>query len=165
MALNEERVVAFAGGVGGAKLALGLMLTLPADRLTVVVNVGDDFERYGLRICTDLDTVMYKWDTGNWANFPSPYDLTLPSGDGDHILQINATDKAGNWIVRTYVFTTYDPEPPTSTSETSETEKTTSMTSSTTTTTEAESGTFPGVLIVLAFFSTIVVYSRRRNRL
>ena len=62
-----ERVVALAGGVGGAKLAHGLQLAL-ADptRLSVIVNTADDFDLYGLRICPDLDTVMYTL-TG-WAN-------------------------------------------------------------------------------------------------
>ena len=52
------RVVELAGGVGGAKLAQGLQAHL-ADRLTVVVNTGDDVERHGLAIWPDHDTVMY----------------------------------------------------------------------------------------------------------
>lgn len=52
-------VVALAGGVGGAKLAQGLMACLSAQDLTVVVNTADDFDIYGLRVCPDLDTVMY----------------------------------------------------------------------------------------------------------
>ena len=52
-------VVAFAGGVGGAKLAHGLYQTLPPDTLTVVVNTADDFTHWGLHISPDLDTVMY----------------------------------------------------------------------------------------------------------
>lgn len=52
-------IVELAGGVGGAKLARGLALALPDGELTVLVNTGDDFELYGLRICPDLDTVMY----------------------------------------------------------------------------------------------------------
>jgi LPPG:FO 2-phospho-L-lactate transferase len=52
------RVVALAGGVGGAKLAHGLSALL-GDRLTVIVNTGDDFEHLGLHISPDLDTVMY----------------------------------------------------------------------------------------------------------
>jgi LPPG:FO 2-phospho-L-lactate transferase len=54
-----RRILALAGGVGGAKLALGLAGTLPHDELTVAVNTGDDFEHLGLSICPDLDTVMY----------------------------------------------------------------------------------------------------------
>ncbi len=53
------RIVALAGGVGGAKLAHGLALVLAPEQLTVVVNTGDDFQHYGLRICPDLDTVCY----------------------------------------------------------------------------------------------------------
>jgi len=52
-------LVALAGGVGGAKMADGLARVLPPGELTVVVNTGDDFDLYGLRICPDLDTVMY----------------------------------------------------------------------------------------------------------
>lgn len=52
-------IVALAGGVGGAKLAAGLASILPPGELTVAVNTGDDFEHLGLRICPDVDTVMY----------------------------------------------------------------------------------------------------------
>jgi LPPG:FO 2-phospho-L-lactate transferase len=53
------KIVALAGGVGGAKLAHGLAQTLPPENLTVIANTGDDFEHYGLYICPDLDTVCY----------------------------------------------------------------------------------------------------------
>lgn len=53
------QVVVLVGGVGGAKLAHGLAQILPPDCLTVIVNTGDDFWHYGLRVCPDLDTVMY----------------------------------------------------------------------------------------------------------
>lgn len=53
------KVVALAGGVGGAKLVDGLARNLPAQDLTVIVNTGDDFTHCGLRICPDLDTVCY----------------------------------------------------------------------------------------------------------
>lgn len=52
-------IVALAGGVGGAKMAHGLQAALPPGALTTVVNTADDFDLYGLRICPDLDTVMY----------------------------------------------------------------------------------------------------------
>lgn len=55
---SDNEIVAICGGVGGAKLALGLQ-HLFGERLTVVVNVGDDFDHLGLRICPDIDTVMY----------------------------------------------------------------------------------------------------------
>ena len=53
------KIVALAGGVGGAKLAHGLAQILPSEELTVIVNTGDDFEHYGLYISPDLDTVCY----------------------------------------------------------------------------------------------------------
>ena len=52
-------VVALSGGIGGAKLALGLYRILPPDSLTVACNTGDDFEHLGLSVSPDLDTVMY----------------------------------------------------------------------------------------------------------
>jgi LPPG:FO 2-phospho-L-lactate transferase len=55
----NPKIVALAGGVGGAKLAHGLAQTLPPEDLTIIVNTGDDFEHYGLHICPDLDTVCY----------------------------------------------------------------------------------------------------------
>jgi len=51
--------LAFAGGVGGAKLALGLSAVLSPEDLLIVVNTGDDFDHLGLRICPDIDTVTY----------------------------------------------------------------------------------------------------------
>lgn len=53
------RYIAFSGGVGGAKLALGLARVVPLDELLIVCNTGDDFDHLGLRICPDLDTVTY----------------------------------------------------------------------------------------------------------
>lgn len=53
------KVVALAGGVGGARFADGLARALPVNSLTVIVNIGDDFEHLGLKICPDLDTVCY----------------------------------------------------------------------------------------------------------
>ena len=51
--------VALSGGVGGAKLALGLSRILAPAQLDVIVNTGDDFEYLGLTICPDLDTLTY----------------------------------------------------------------------------------------------------------
>lgn len=51
-------IVALAGGVGGAKLARGLA-RIGGPGLSVVVNTGDDFEHFDLRICPDLDTITY----------------------------------------------------------------------------------------------------------
>jgi len=52
-------ILALAGGVGGARLALGLSQVLTPRQLAIVVNTGDDFEHFGLTICPDLDTVTY----------------------------------------------------------------------------------------------------------
>jgi LPPG:FO 2-phospho-L-lactate transferase len=53
------QIVALAGGVGGAKLVDGLVQCLHHNELTVVVNTGDDFDHWGLRVCPDLDTICY----------------------------------------------------------------------------------------------------------
>lgn len=52
-------VVALCGGIGGAKLALGLYRAVPAGRLAIIGNTGDDFTHLGLAISPDLDTVCY----------------------------------------------------------------------------------------------------------
>lgn len=59
MIITGRKVVALAGGVGGAKLVDGLAQCLPAENLTAIVNIGDDFDHFGLKICPDLDTVCY----------------------------------------------------------------------------------------------------------
>ncbi|CAI8013904.1 2-phospho-L-lactate transferase [Geodia barretti] len=61
-------VLALAGGVGGAKLCLGLARVLSPDDLQIVVNTGDDEEFYGLHVSPDLDTVMY-----TLAGLANPY--------------------------------------------------------------------------------------------
>jgi LPPG:FO 2-phospho-L-lactate transferase len=59
MSRTERFVLALSGGIGGAKLALGLYRVLPAGALTVVANTGDDFEHLGLAISPDIDTLLY----------------------------------------------------------------------------------------------------------
>jgi len=56
--VSAPRVIALSGGIGGAKLALGLYRLLP-EALAVIVNTGDDFEHLGLTICPDVDTALY----------------------------------------------------------------------------------------------------------
>ncbi|MBT3334425.1 MAG: 2-phospho-L-lactate transferase [Rhodospirillaceae bacterium] len=56
---TRPRVLALSGGIGGAKLALGLYRILEPWQLAVVVNTGDDFEHLGLHISPDVDTLMY----------------------------------------------------------------------------------------------------------
>jgi LPPG:FO 2-phospho-L-lactate transferase len=52
-------VLALTGGIGGAKLCLGLQRVLPAGALRIIVNTGDDFEHLGLAISPDIDTTLY----------------------------------------------------------------------------------------------------------
>ena len=52
-------MLALSGGVGGAKLALGLARVLPSGNLTVVANTGDDFAHLGLHVSPDIDTLLY----------------------------------------------------------------------------------------------------------
>ena len=63
MAVVEENaraeVLALCGGIGGAKLALGLYRTLEPGQLTIAVNTGDDFTHLGLHVSPDIDTVAY----------------------------------------------------------------------------------------------------------
>jgi LPPG:FO 2-phospho-L-lactate transferase len=59
MSGTEGFVLALSGGVGGAKLALGLYRVLPPGALIVVANTGDDFEHLGLTISPDIDTLLY----------------------------------------------------------------------------------------------------------
>lgn len=56
---SAETVLALCGGIGGAKLALGLYHTLRPNQLVVAVNTGDDFEHLGFSISPDIDTVLY----------------------------------------------------------------------------------------------------------
>lgn len=55
---SNASYLALSGGVGGAKLALGLSHLLD-EKLAIVANTGDDFNHFGLKICPDLDTLMY----------------------------------------------------------------------------------------------------------
>lgn len=52
-------IVVLTGGVGGAKLVLGLVNVVPAARVTAIVNTGDDFRHFGLHVSPDIDTLLY----------------------------------------------------------------------------------------------------------
>jgi len=52
-------IVSLAGGIGGARFLRGLRAAAPDDQITVIGNTGDDITLFGLRVCPDLDTVMY----------------------------------------------------------------------------------------------------------
>lgn len=112
--MTDGRVIALSGGVGGAKLVLGLAHVLPADRLLVITNTADDFDHLGLRICPDIDTVIYTlagladpvrgWGRVNesWTFMEALRGLGGPDwfnlGDGDLALHVMRTDrlKAGD---------------------------------------------------------------------
>ena len=102
--------VALSGGVGGAKLALGLA-SLLGDRLSVIVNTGDDFEHLGLSISPDLDTALYTLaglvnpETGwgrrdeTWTFMQALAALGGPTwfrlGDGDLAMHVDRTRRLG----------------------------------------------------------------------
>ncbi|MEU2832466.1 2-phospho-L-lactate transferase [Streptomyces lavendulae] len=53
------RIVVLAGGIGGARFLRGLLSAVPDAEITVIGNTGDDIHLFGLKVCPDLDTVMY----------------------------------------------------------------------------------------------------------
>lgn len=57
--MNKQRIIALSGGVGGAKLADGLMRVDSDLELTLVINTGDDFRHLGLHVSPDIDTALY----------------------------------------------------------------------------------------------------------
>lgn len=57
--MSASTILAITGGVGGAKLALGLADEVNAAQLHLLVNTGDDFEHLGLQISPDIDTLLY----------------------------------------------------------------------------------------------------------
>ena len=75
----DLNVVVLAGGVGGAKLADGVAQVVPPEKLTIIVNTGDDFQHLGLTICPDLDTVMY-----TLAGVANPETGWGRAGESDH---------------------------------------------------------------------------------
>jgi LPPG:FO 2-phospho-L-lactate transferase len=57
--LSHVRITALAGGIGAARFLVGLAAVLDPQQITVIANTGDDIELYGLRVCPDIDTVVY----------------------------------------------------------------------------------------------------------
>ena len=113
--MNGLKIVALAGGVGGAKLADGLVQVNRPDKLTVVVNTADDFTHLGFRISPDLDTVCYTlaglanpetgWgrDNETWNVFTELKQLGMPDwfqlGDLDIATHIYRTEKLNCWLL------------------------------------------------------------------
>jgi LPPG:FO 2-phospho-L-lactate transferase len=101
--------VALSGGVGGAKLALGLANVLKAGSLTIVANTGDDFEHLGLSISPDLDSIMYTLaglanpDTG-WGRAEETWQFlkTLAELGGDSWFRLGDKDLAVH-VLRTHL--------------------------------------------------------------
>jgi LPPG:FO 2-phospho-L-lactate transferase len=109
MTAGAPRVLAMSGGIGGAKLALGLQRVLPPGELAVLVNTGDDFRHLGLHVSPDLDTVVYTLagvanaETGwgragdTWNFFDELGRLGGPSwfrlGDRDLVIHVERTQR------------------------------------------------------------------------
>ena len=91
--MGKSRYLAITGGVGGAKLGLGLSKLLGQDELAFVVNTGDDFEHLGLHISPDIDTLIYTLgeqnnpDTG-WGR----------SGESWHFMQALSDLGGDSWF-------------------------------------------------------------------
>ena len=90
---RNSKILAVCGGVGGAKLALGLQRIL-GQELTVVVNVADDFFHRGLKICPDLDTVLYTLSGLNdeqkgWGR----------AGETWHFMEASKQLRTDNWFL------------------------------------------------------------------
>ena len=73
--ITDLRVVALAGGVGGAKLVVGLDQLLPPGQLTAIVNTGDDFEHFGLKICPDLILFVIHWPAWRILNMAGAWPM------------------------------------------------------------------------------------------
>ena len=109
-------IVTLAGGVGGAKLAQGLMLTPSpvstgegrgGGSLTIIVNTGDDFEWHGLYVCPDLDTVMYT--LGGLANAQTGWGIagdTFEALGALRRLGVDAWFNVGDRDLATHVYRT-----------------------------------------------------------
>ena len=93
MADSPGNVLALAGGVGGAKLALGLARLLPPENLTIVVNTGDDESFHGLHVSPDLDTMLYT--LAGISNAETGWGI---SGETFHALGMLARYGADTWF-------------------------------------------------------------------
>ncbi len=56
---KPRKITTLAGGIGAAKFLVGLTSIVPPESVTVISNTGDDIELFGLRVCPDIDTVIY----------------------------------------------------------------------------------------------------------
>jgi LPPG:FO 2-phospho-L-lactate transferase len=101
MSAVTKSVLAISGGVGGAKLALGLADSLPPGKLHVLVNTGDDFRHMGLHISPDIDTLLYTLSERSnglqgWGLADESWNVmeTLEGLDGDTWFRLGDRDLA-----------------------------------------------------------------------
>src|SRR5262249_52501677 len=91
---RKMKVAILAGGVGGARMALGFASIVPPSDLSIIVNIGDDDRFHGLYVCPDLDTVLYTLSrvvdrTQNWG----------VADDGTRALEVlRKLDAPGSWM-------------------------------------------------------------------
>jgi LPPG:FO 2-phospho-L-lactate transferase len=106
---GARKVIALSGGIGGAKLALGLKRVLPPDSLILVANTGDDFEHMGLTVCPDIDTLVYTLaglsnSTQGWGRADETWSFMAATetlggetwfklGDGDLAMHVHRTTR------------------------------------------------------------------------
>jgi len=102
------KVITLSGGVGGAKLVLGLSHIVMGGDLVVACNTGDDFDHLGLRVCPDIDSILYSlsglsdqqrgWGRRDetWTFMSALGDLKAPNwfnlGDGDLATHVFRSD-------------------------------------------------------------------------
>ena len=91
--MSDPPVTVLAGGVGGARFLQGVVDVLPAGRIVVVGNVGDDVEPHGLHVSPDLDTVLYTL-TG-WIDEDKGWGVR---GDSDRALERARSLGADAWF-------------------------------------------------------------------
>jgi LPPG:FO 2-phospho-L-lactate transferase len=101
--MNTKHYLAITGGIGGAKLALGLSCLLDGPELSLVVNTADDFEHLGLHVSPDIDTLVYTLASENnpetgWGRRDESWNFMQALGDlggetwfalGDRDLAVN----------------------------------------------------------------------------
>lgn len=111
----KERVVVLTGGVGGAKLVLGLAQVLPPEHITAIVNTGDDFSHLGLFVSPDIDTLLYtlagKADpTQGWGRAGESWNFMAALGSlgGDDWFRLGDGDLALH-VVRTALLARGEP--------------------------------------------------------
>ena len=106
------KILALTGGVGGAKLALGLAQILSPEQLLFAVNTGDDFEHLGLHISPDIDSLTYalaqqnNTETG-WGRAGETWNFIETLGSlggedwfrlGDKDLALQLEEKGYGWL-------------------------------------------------------------------